>query len=398
MIFAFILVFLSCLFANDSVEQRNAITERLNAQQQPSNFYNQDSAEQQTFSATQTSKLNLIERLTKLHEILILKKDLKLPEFQPERIIHPNDKHDSIIILRKILNALGYLDQLSDSNFYDLALEEAVKNFQASHCIEPDGILVAQTVERLNWPFCKRIDMLKKTIDSLESFTLLDKTIIVNIPTYKLYCFENGEEILDMKVIVGTKKRATPTMVSYINALTYYPEWTIPRTIFFKDKLPLIQSDENYFEKNMLQVFETDGEEQTEKNPSEIDWSEIDEHNFDYIIKQKPGKKNALGKIQFNLVNDDQIYLHDTPQKKLFKKYARSFSSGCVRVEKPSELAAWLLDVTKQDVKESLAAEETTKKVLAKSAAVQITYLPMWVEKDGKVLWGDDPYKFNKNP
>jgi murein L,D-transpeptidase YcbB/YkuD len=347
---------------------------------------------------TNENKLKVINHLTKIYNILKAKEDVRLPDFAPNRVLHPSDKDDSIIDLRAILQSLGYLETASDSPFYDLALEEIVKAFQASHCIEPDGIIGEETKERVNWSFAKRLSLLQESISFLKKMVFSPKTVIVNLPTYRLHCFQDSKQVLEMKVIIGTKARATPFMTSYINGIVYYPEWVIPKKIFFEDKLPAIQKDEEYFEKNNLEVFEQIGDEEEQKDPSEIDWSEIHEYNFNYRIKQKPGLENALGVVQFILINDEQIYLHDTPQKNLFKKFSRALSSGCVRVEKPMQLAAWMLNKDKSDIKEALENEETTTKKLEENVLVQITYLPVWVAEDGKMLWGDDPYKLQAQP
>lgn len=347
---------------------------------------------------TNENKLKVINHLNKIYNILKAKEDVRLPDFAPNRVLHPSDKDDSIIDLRAILQSLGYLETASDSPFYDLALEEIVKAFQASHCIEPDGIIGEETKERVNWSFAKRLSLLQESISFLKKMVFSPKTVIVNLPTYRLHCFQDSKQVLEMKVIIGTKARATPFMTSYINGIVYYPEWVIPKKIFFEDKLPAIQKDEEYFEKNNLEVFEQIGDEEEQKDPSEIDWSEIHEYNFNYRIKQKPGLKNALGVVQFILINDEQIYLHDTPQKNLFKKFSRALSSGCVRVEKPMQLTAWMLNKDKSDIKKELENEETTTKKLEENVLVQITYLPVWVAEDGKMLWGDDPYKLQAQP
>lgn len=402
-LFFIVLLGVDTIFASSvSIDAANAATKKLNIQQAPAADNVRGMPVETNLppgtSLTSENKLKVIDRLTKVYNILKAKEEVRLPDFAPNRVLHPSDKDDSIVDLRTILQSLGYLETASDSPFYDVALENAVKAFQAAHCIEPDGIIGEETKARINWSFAKRLSMLQESIDFLKKMVFSNKTIIVNLPTYRLHGFQDSKQVLEMKVIIGTKDRATPFMTSYINALVYYPEWIVPKKIFFEDKLPAIQKDEEYFEKNNLEVFEQTGDEEEEKDPSEIDWSEIHEYNFNYRIKQKPGRKNALGVVQFVLINDEQIYLHDTPQKKLFKKFSRALSSGCVRVEKPMQLAAWMLDKDKSDVKEELENEETTKKTLKENVLVQITYLPVWVEEDDQILWGDDPYKLQPQP
>lgn len=404
------LLYLFCVFwlgvdtvfaAPISVSAANAVTQKLNAQAAVASASMTQASETilpPNTALTKQNNLKVIDRLTKVYNILKAKEEVRLPLFSPNRVLHPSDKDDSIVILRDILQSLGYLDKATDSPFYDVALEEVVKTFQAAHCIEPDGVIGEETKARLNWSFARRLQMLQESIDNLKKLVFASKTVIVNIPTYNLHCFEDDKQIMEMKAIVGQPKRATPLMTSYINAITYYPEWVLPKRIFFEDKLPAIQKDEEYFEKNNLEVFEVSGDDEEEKDASEIDWAEVHENDFPYRIKQKPGKKNALGVLQFMLVNDDQIYLHDTPQKKLFKKVSRALSSGCIRVEKPMTLAAWMLTKDKDNVKADLENEETKVKSLKDNVLVQIAYLPVWVADDGKVLWGDDPYKLQTQP
>jgi murein L,D-transpeptidase YcbB/YkuD len=290
------------------------------------------------------------------------------------------------------------LDKATDSPFFDMELENAVKAFQAGHCIEPDGIIGEETKARVNWSYEKRLKKIDASIAKIKNLVFTDRTVIVNIPTYTLHAFEDQKLKMTMKVIVGKPKRPTPQMTSYINGLEYNPAWVVPNTILFEDKLPQIQEDKEFFEKNNLQVFDHD---ENDVDPSTVDWSEVDIHDFPYIFKQRPGKKNALGLLKFNLQNDEFIYMHDTPQRELFKKYSRALSSGCVRLEKAGKFAGWLLNLEKDEVKTAIETDETKTETLEKSITVHITYIPVWVDEhqgDGKVLWGDDPYNLEPKP
>lgn len=198
-----------------------------------------------------------------------------------------------------------------------------------------------------------------------------------------------------MKIIVGRPDRPTPQMTSYINGVEFNPAWVVPHTILFKDKIPKIIEDPDYLEKNKLHVFDHDDEE---VDPTEVNWEKANENDFKYTLKQRPGKTNALGRIRFILLNKEDIYLHDTPLRSLFKNCSRALSSGCIRLEKPRNLAAWLLDSDIKEIKGAIATKETETVSLEKNMTVYITYLPVWVEEDGKVLWGDDPYKLDPQP
>ena len=338
------------------------------------------------------NSLKVVEMLQNILNRLKPKEDEKFPEFAPTRLLHPSDKDDSIPNLRQILFMLGYLEKTTDSPFFDMELEEAVKSFQASHCLNADGVIGEDTKLRLNWSYAKRIKMLSSSIEKLSQLVLTDRTAIVNIPTYTLHAFEGNNLKMRMKIIVGQSGRPTPQMTSYINAVEFNPIWVVPPTILFKDKIPKIIEDANYLEKNKLHVFDHEDEE---VDPEDVDWEKANEHDFNYTLKQRPGKTNALGRLRFNLLNEDHIYLHDTPLRSLFKKCSRALSSGCIRLEKPRNLAAWLLNSDIKKIKGAIATKETEVVHLEKNMTVYITYLSVWAEEDGKILWGDDPYKLD---
>ncbi len=349
-------------------------------------------------SALPLNHLKVLSLLQKLQKILKEKEDVTLPEFAPDRPLRPSDKDDNIPALRQILQSLGYLEKATDSPFFDTELEAAVKAFQAGHCIEPDGIIGDETKARINWSYEKRLKKIDASIAKIKNLVFTDRTVIVNIPTYTLHAFEDQKLKMCMKVIIGMPKRPTPQMTSYINGVEYNPVWVVPSTILFEDKLPKIQEDSEFFEKNDLQVFDHD---ENEVDPSTVEWNDVDIHDFPYVFKQKSGKKNALGLLKFNLQNDDLIYIHDTPQQELFKKYSRALSSGCVRLEKAGKFASWLLNLEKDEVRTEIDTGETKTESLESPITVHITYIPVWVDErqgDGKVLWGDDPYSLEPKP
>lgn len=351
----------------------------------------------QSAQSAPKNSLKVLELLQNIVNRLKPKEDEKFPEFAPTRLLHPSDKDDSILNLRQILFMLGYLEKATDSPFFDMELEVAVKSFQATHCLNADGVIGEDTKQRLNWSYAKRIKLLNSSIEKISQLVFTDRTAIVNIPTYTLYAFEGNDLKMRMKIIVGRPDRATPQMTSYINAIEFNPVWVVPRTILFKDKIPKIIEDPDYLQSNKLHIFKHDDEDD-EVDPSDVDWESANEHDFNYTLKQRPGKTNALGRIRFNLLNKDDIYLHDTPLRSLFKKCSRALSSGCIRLEKPKNLAAWLLNSDIKEVKGAIDTKETETVSLEKNMTVYITYLPVWVEEDGKVLWGDDPYKLDPQP
>lgn len=349
-------------------------------------------------SLVASNHFKILILLQRLEGILKEKKDVVLPEFSPVRPLKAGDKDESILILRQILQSLGYLESATNSPFFDMELEKAVKAFQAGHCIEDDGVIGEATKLRLNWGFPKRLAMIADSISKIKSLATTGRVIIVNIPTYSLHAYEDQKLKMSMKVIVGKPKRPTPIMKSYIDGIEYNPVWVVPHTILFEDKLPKVQEDKEFFQKNYMKIFDRN---ENEVDPDSVDWNEIDVNDFPYIFKQNPGKNNALGLIKFNLRNNEQIYMHDTPHHELFKQNSRALSSGCIRLNQPGKLASWLLNVDRDEIKEELDSGDTSTQPLENSVTVYITYIPVWIDEelgDGRVLWGDDPYNLEPKP
>jgi murein L,D-transpeptidase YcbB/YkuD len=345
------------------------------------------------------NNIKTLELLQKLQSVLKEKKDETLPEFAPSRSLRPSDKDtNNIPALRQILQSLGYLEKATDSPFFDAELEKAIKAFQVGHCLKADGIIGDETKARINWTYEKRLTMVNSSISELQKLVFTDRTVVVNVPTYTMYAYENQKLVMRMKAVVGNRGRPTPLMTSYINGLEFNPAWVVPETILSQDHLPKIQNDPNFFETSNIEVQDHDG---NDIDPSTVDWSEVDVHDFPYVFKQKPGKKNALGLVKFNLQNNEAVYMHDTSQPKAFREASRALSSGCIRLEKAGKFACWLLDLDKDAVKEIIDTGETEARPLEKLIAVHIVYSPVWIEEQqekNKVLWGDDPYKQEPSP
>jgi murein L,D-transpeptidase YcbB/YkuD len=345
-----------------------------------------------------TGNMKILILLQRLESILKEKADVTFPEFSPTKALRSGDKDDSILILRQILQALGYLEKVTDSPFFDMELEKAVKAFQAGHCLETDGVISDEMKEKINWPFAKRLQMVKDSIEKIKRLLLSDSAVIVNIPTYSLYAYDKQKLVMSMKAIVGSSAHPTSLITSYIDDVEFNPVWIVPHTVLFEDELPKIQEDSEFFRKNDMKVFDRNGHE---VNPTEVDWTDVDVNDFPYVFKQNPGKENELGLIKFNLRDNQEIYMHDTSHQESFKKHMRALSSGCIRIEQPGKLASWLLGMDKDEVKSELDIGDTKTKKLKAPLIVYITYIPVWIDEefgDGKVLWGDDPYKLQPKP
>ena len=167
-----------------------------------------------------------------------------------------------------------------------------------------------------------------------------NKIILVNLPSTKLRVWENGKQVLHMNLIVGKPATPSGTLTSVVNQVVINPYWNVPRSIMVREMLPSIRKDVDYLDRNHLEVRDLNYKK---LNPKSINWYDVDTVNFPFFIRQSTGCDNSLGIIKLDFDNPYGIYLHDTPQKELFALNNRYFSHGCMRMEKPIEMAKYLL-------------------------------------------------------
>ncbi|WP_373819421.1 L,D-transpeptidase family protein [Glaesserella sp.] len=222
--------------------------------------------------------------------------------------------------------------------------------------------------------------------------------IFVNIPSYQLYYFRDGNLVLQSKVIVGRDDRRTPVMYSKLSNVVVNPPWNVPASIKNKDLVPKMRKDPSYVERRGYEIIDSSGKK---VNPHSINWAAYDSpnKNFPYHIRQKAGDDSALGRYKFNMPSSDAIYLHDTPNRALFNKSDRALSSGCIRVAKSDELATLLLKEagwSEQKKNNVLNSKKTTSAPIRSDNPVYLYYVTAWVE-GGKIHTLPDIYRFDKN-
>jgi murein L,D-transpeptidase YcbB/YkuD len=252
--------------------------------------------------------------------------------------------NDAVAALRRRLAVTGDLppEAPTASTEFDGELEEAVKYFQNRHGLAADGVVGKASFEALNMPVEDRVDRLRVNLERgrwvLQDFN--DTFVLVNIAGFQVYYAVENKMTWRGKAQVGKTYRQTPVFKAEMEYLVFNPTWTVPPTILAKDVLPAIQEDAGYLaSKNML-VLDRSGKT---VDPGGIAWSKYQGSNFPYVIRQEPGPDNALGQVKFIFPNKHFVFLHDTPSKSLFERAERTFSSGCIRVENPLELAEILL-------------------------------------------------------
>jgi murein L,D-transpeptidase YcbB/YkuD len=222
-----------------------------------------------------------------------------------------------------------------------------------------------------------------------------ERRIEVNVPDYRLAVIEEGREILSMAVIVGRRDRMTPMLRVRMTAIQFNPPWGVPERNAREDLLPRFRRDPQAMIEKGFRVFGTVEGQRVEIDPRTIDWSRVNPQRFPYVVRQDAGDANALGRIKLVMPNPDAIFMHDTPERTLFRRADRAHSSGCIRLEQPMELLAVLLDGTPGwDVaraQATLDARTTVSVPLRRPLPVRLHYSTVTVE-EGRLRIRPDIY------
>ncbi|QEM92255.1 L,D-transpeptidase [Kosakonia radicincitans] len=281
---------------------------------------------------------------------------------------------------------------------YDRQLVEAVKRFQAWQGLHADGVIGQGTRDWLNVSPSQRAALLALNIQRLRLLpATLSTGIMVNIPEYSLVYYLNGSQVLASRVIVGRPDRKTPMMSSALNNVVVNPPWNVPPTLARQDILPKVLNDPTYLERHGYTVLRGWNSKEA-IDPSMVDWATITPSNLPFRFQQAPGEQNSLGRYKFNMPSSDAIYLHDTPNHNLFQKETRALSSGCVRVNKASELANMLLqDAGWNDtrISDALKQGDTRYVNIRHNIPVNLYYLTAFVGADGRTQYRTDIYNYD---
>ena len=309
-------------------------------------------------------------------------------------------KSDRVPVLRSRMKVTGEMPATVDSanDLFDEAVEDAVKRFQLRHGLFDDGIVGARTLRALNVPVENRIRQIELNLERWRWLpqNLGNPYIMVNIAGYGLEVVENESPVLTMKIIVGTAYQKTPVFSGKMTYVEMNPYWNVPHSIATEETLEKIQKNPEFFAKENMKVF-TAGQNGETVNPASIDWSALSENNFPFRLRQEPGPRNPLGRIKFMFPNKHNVYLHDTSDPQLFRKERREFSHGCIRIEKPMEMAEFVMRGSKEwpieNIKAVLKTKETTVANLPKPIPVHILYFTAWGNGDGTIHFLEDIYR-----
>ncbi|KAF2992582.1 L,D-transpeptidase family protein [Methylocystis sp. MJC1] len=306
-----------------------------------------------------------------------------------------------VALLRRRLAIEGYLPNAQDSgdSAWDDALSDALRRFQAHMGLEQTGDVSRETLRELNVPAANRARELEMTAARLAKmhFRFSDRYVDVNIPAASVEAVEDGNAIERFTAVVGGRRHPSPQVVARIIAIDINPTWTVPASIIKKELAPKLKRNPHYFERENIRILDARGHEIDPLKLRRVS----NKRAAHFTFRQEPGPKNALGSLRISMPNNHDVYMHDTPNKKLFDRDYRFLSHGCVRVEGVYDLAAWLLDETSRDWSAAALRDEVengrSEKIrLRKPVPVVWVYMTGWAEDDGPAYFRHDIYNLDK--
>jgi len=301
-------------------------------------------------------------------------------------------------LLRARLTASGDFAQAvapQENSIYDAPLIAAVEAFQQRHGLTVDGAVGRGTLAALNVPLATRIDQIRINLERIRWVfrDLGEEYVAVNIAGFQAAYFRQGELRWRGRAIVGRPYRQTPIFRDEMSYLELNPTWTVPPTILREDILPKLRQNPGYLREKKLRVVDPNG---GAVSAAGIDWRQVSANGFRWFLRQEPGPDNALGRIKFMFPNAHAVYLHDTPSRELFAQAERSFSSGCIRIERPLDLAVELLGDpqrwTLATLEAALATQRTQRVNLPRRIPVMLLYLTVFPDENGSLQFYRDIY------
>ncbi|NVK42443.1 MAG: L,D-transpeptidase family protein [Oceanospirillaceae bacterium] len=325
-------------------------------------------------------------------------------------VLRLGDRHPAVTDIRQrliLLGDLAYVEPGQEGDLFDHDLEQALIGFQKRHGLDPDGVWGPRTRAALEVKPSTRYRQLLLNRQRRQSFQAQlspdGHYVQVNIPAYEMRYFEQGREVLRMRAIVGKLKARTPLVASEIRSLELNPDWNVPSGIAYRDIVPELEASPAYLDHKHLQLVEGYGNSMRVLSQWDLDFSRLyrgaaPQQRF----WQAPGPENPLGQMKFNFPNDYQVYMHGTPNAYLFDRPVRNFSSGCIRLEYPGELARRLFGkqgLTAQGTwlfEDIIASGDNRIVRLPTPVAVYTTYWTAWLDENQALQFRDDIYDLDQ--
>jgi L,D-transpeptidase YcbB len=317
------------------------------------------------------------------------------PVIMCDTTINPGQSNQLLPKIRERLVKLRYKLTDNISGNYDKDLEKQIRMFQKDWGLNADGVIGKGTLLALNTSPRTLINRLKVNMERFRWLPIHEprKYLMVNIANFSLVLIEGVDTLVSMRAIVGKDYRETPVFDALMTYIVFGPSWTVPPTILRNDVIPELLKGPEYLENKNMKLLRSNG---SEIAYSEIDWSKITRNNFPYMVRQNPGSENALGKVKFMFPNSYNVYIHDTPVRGNFARDDRAMSSGCIRIEKPFELAELLLADSPEwpPAKIHTAMQQNREQTanLKTPVDVLLLYLTAWTEGNGRIQFRKDIY------
>ncbi len=306
--------------------------------------------------------------------------------------LHPGACDQRVPLLRKRLDAGADMSEV-----YDDAMADAVCRAQVRLGLAADGIVGRQTLAALNTPVSVRRHQLEFSLERLRCLPrdLGARYVRVDVLANRLSVVEGDSVVLQMRTVVGKPERPTPALSSRITSVDVNPCWNIPQKLAREDLLPRVRRDPGYLRAHAIRVFADWRPDAPQIDPSAIDWAHLEAEDLPYKLQQAPGPENALGRVKFMFANAFAVYIHDTPHREKFALRERFYSSGCVRVEEPLDLARTLLGAQYRRFTDALDSGESITLGLARPVNVHLVYLTAWPDATGEPCFRDDIYGYD---
>jgi murein L,D-transpeptidase YcbB/YkuD len=290
------------------------------------------------------------------------------------------DSASEIGLVKKRLQLVEDLPASDSGNVFTEATKKGVTSFQHRYGLKEDGIITQKVMKEMNRPVTDRIKQIMVNIERLRWLPRPGKGryILVNIPAFRLNAFDSGKLQFHMKVVVGSQANNTVVFSDVVEIVAFSPYWNVPYSIV---KNEMSGKSASYFSRNNYEIIGhySDGRP---------------------MVRQKPGPRNALGRVKFLFPNSYSIYMHDTPSKSLFNQDYRAASHGCIRLADPEKMAVWLFDYdpkwTLDSIRKSMQLTSEKQVKLARTVPVYIVYFTSWVDLEGKLNFRDDIYGHDK--
>ncbi len=275
---------------------------------------------------------------------------------------------------------------------YSPPLVDLVRDFQQENGLTPDGIVGKNSIRvMVDMTNAEKIEKVQLAMERLRWLPrqLGPRRVFINQPAFRAAYFENDQEKLNMRVVVGKKANQTNFFYDEIETVEYNPYWGVPRSIIVKEMLPKLYADPSYLDRNNYEVTTAGGRHVLSRN---VDWYAMAARNAPVNIRQRPGKGNALGELKILFPNKHAIYMHDTPSKSLFQKDVRAFSHGCIRLQDPRAMAAAVLGTDTNYIASQIALGKNKAEEVPGNIPVYVSYFTAWPKADQTVGYHADIY------